>query len=249
MPNIEVIRWLETVSFQAMPALWTRQYDGWVLRFANTYTRRANSVNPIYGSQLDLAEKIHQCEALYHDHQQPTIFKLTDACIPTDLEARLADRGYEAGMVTQVQARLLDSLPDMTPVSGSPHLDAEWLNAYRQMNEVPAQHHTTLRAMLTQIHHPTWYALIKDGSGRHIAVGLGVLTGSLLGIFDIVVDARLRGQGIGTQLIHGLLAWGSTHGAHVAYLQVNATNTAGLRLYARLGFQDVYRYWYRTKLG
>jgi N-acetylglutamate synthase len=249
MPNVEVIRWLETASFQAMPALWTRQYDGWVLRFANSYTRRANSVNPLYGSQLDLAEKIQHCEALYIQQQQPTIFKLTDACSPPDLEARLVDRGYEAGMVTQIQTCTFGSSPAAPVAPGSPRLTAEWLDIYRAMNDVPAQHHRTLRAMLDQIRHPTWYALLKDASGQPSAVGLGVLTDSLLGIFDIVVDARQRGQGIGTQLMLGLLAWGSTQGAQMAYLQVNATNTAGLRLYARLGFQDVYRYWYRTKLG
>ena len=42
-----MIRTLEELSMNALPALQTMLYGGWVLRFANGYTRRANSINPI----------------------------------------------------------------------------------------------------------------------------------------------------------------------------------------------------------
>jgi hypothetical protein len=45
--------------------LQTVLYDGWLLNFANGYTRRANSVQTLYPSTLDLEEKIDYCEALY----------------------------------------------------------------------------------------------------------------------------------------------------------------------------------------
>jgi hypothetical protein len=60
-----VIRSLEELSLNAWPSLQTLLYDGWVLRFANGYTKRANSVNPLYHSGTDVTEKTETCERLY----------------------------------------------------------------------------------------------------------------------------------------------------------------------------------------
>ncbi len=73
---------LEELSMNAWPALKTHLYDGWVLRFANGYTKRANSVHPIYSSTLPVGEKITFCEGLYGREGLPTVFKLTHASRP-----------------------------------------------------------------------------------------------------------------------------------------------------------------------
>ena len=70
-------RRLERLAFRARPSLETVEYDGWVLRFADGYTKRANSVNPHFGSTLPASTKISHCEALFKDRGLPTIFRLT----------------------------------------------------------------------------------------------------------------------------------------------------------------------------
>ena len=44
-----------------------------------------------------------------------------------------------------------------------------------------------------------------------------------------------------------LLDWAKRKGAQVAYLQVMLNNPPALHMYERLGFQEVYQYWYRIK--
>ena len=46
---------IEELSLSAWPPLQTMVLDGWVLRFAEGYTKRPNSVNPLYASTLGLA--------------------------------------------------------------------------------------------------------------------------------------------------------------------------------------------------
>ena len=56
-----MIHLMEELSYNAWASLQNLYYDGWILRFADGYTRRANSVNPIYPSTHDLNEKIAYC--------------------------------------------------------------------------------------------------------------------------------------------------------------------------------------------
>lgn len=48
---------MEELSLNNWQPLSTLLYDGWVLRFANGYTKRANSIQPILYSTLELEQK------------------------------------------------------------------------------------------------------------------------------------------------------------------------------------------------
>ncbi|WMM30943.1 GNAT family N-acetyltransferase, cg3035/Rv0428c family, partial [Shouchella clausii] len=65
MSDIALIRKIEALSMNAQPALKTVQKGGWILRFANGYTKRANSINPLYPSCEELDRKIEACEQMY----------------------------------------------------------------------------------------------------------------------------------------------------------------------------------------
>ena len=85
-------------------------------------------------------------------------------------------------------------------------------------------------------------------NGQPVACGLGVCEGDKVGLFDIVTEPSQRGKGLGQQLIAGILAWAVDNGAQTAYLQVMLNNEAALRLYEKLGFREIYQYWYRIKM-
>ena len=101
------------------------------------------------------------------------------------------------------------------------------------------------RELLEQILSPVLFAVLYQ-QGAPVACGLGVLEHDLFGLFDIVTDPEQRRKGYGTQLVASMLDWGKQHGAQYAYLQVVDTNLAAQQMYAKLGFQERYQYWYRV---
>ena len=94
-------RTIEELSMNAWPAMQTMLYDGWVLRAADGYTKRANSVYPLYPSEINLDEKIRFCELFYRDLGLPAVFKMTEASTPANLDARLDVLGYRIRLTHQ----------------------------------------------------------------------------------------------------------------------------------------------------
>jgi ribosomal protein S18 acetylase RimI-like enzyme len=244
------IRNLEELGLNAWPALQTVVYDGWVLRFANGYTRRANSINPLYPSTLNTADKITTCEELYRGRGLNVVFKMTrDGVLPQDLDAVLAEQGYAVDAPTSLQTLDLTGWP-VTPAQDVDLTDSvndEWLAAYKRLSSLDERRAQTLPHILNSIVPNKCLASIRHEE-RIIACGLGVLQGGYIGLYDLVADIAFRRQGLGERLVRRVLAWGVSLGAHTAYLQVMLNNAPALRLYAKLGYTELYQYWYRVKL-
>ena len=105
------------------------------------------------------------------------------------------------------------------------------------MNNVSPEHRTAHEDILRAIQPEKCCAVVYTGN-RIIGCGLGVLQSNYLGIFDVVIDPDHRGQGIGTNLMLALLAWGQGRGADLAYLQVMHDNGPAMSLYKKIGFQE-----------
>jgi N-acetylglutamate synthase len=243
-----IARTIEELSMNAWPSLQTILHDGWVLRFADGHTRRANSINPLYVSQLDVSEKIRTCETIYRSRGLPVVFKITPADQPQDLDAVLAAAGYQADAHTSVQTLDLRNAghAPVRDVMLAGELTEPWLAAYCRMSNVAEKRAATLSRMLSAIAPDRRFASICV-DGQTIACGMGVLDDGYLGLFDIVTDPRCRRRGHARQLVGSLLAWAQQEAAHTAYLQVMLNNDPALGLYLQLGFAEQYRYWYRVK--
>jgi ribosomal protein S18 acetylase RimI-like enzyme len=243
-----VIRTIEELSMNAWPAMQSLHYDGWVLRCTDGYTKRANSVYPLYPSDISVDEKIEFCESFYRDRELPAVFKLTRVCTPAHLDTHLEKRGYRADSLTSVQ--LLDLSAGEYVTTDDVDLtftDTQaWHTAFGRMNTISPDRQATHEGILRAILPDKCYASLSV-NGHIIGCGLGVLQSGYLGIFDIVIAPDHRGQGHGTHLMDAILAWGKQGGANAAYLQVMCDNEPALRLYEKLGFQEKYQYWYRIK--
>lgn len=233
----------------AWVSIQTMLYDGWVIRFANGYTKRANSVNPLYTSRIDLEEKLQFCESLYRAKNLPVVFKLTPEVFPHGLDDRLDECGYQKDSPTSVQVLDLEvgnlQIPPTAELQES--LSDDWFEDFCAMSATSDVYRETLREILTNII-PRRCFISLTSNGRDIACGLGVLQSNYIGLFDIVTDPDFRRRGYGQQVVTSILAWGKENQAKIAYLQVMLNNPPALQLYANLGFKEQYQYWYRIKL-
>jgi GNAT superfamily N-acetyltransferase len=270
------IRRLEELSLSAWPALATLPLDGWLLRFANGFTRRANCVNPLYPPTRPLEENLAAAEAIYAARGQPVIFKLTPAAEPPGLDASLAARGYALDARTSVQTLPLRPAPPapnaqpappfQPPISDPPQalltsrfappagclllsaLTPAWDAAFCALSGISAANAATQRQMLAHLVLPACFALRLAGD-QPVAAGFAVAQDGYVGFFDIITHPAHRRQGHAAALMAALLDWARASGAHTAYLQVMLANAPALRLYAGLGFTELYQYWYRVKLA
>lgn len=242
-----MIQRIEEASMNAWPALQTILYDGWVVRFADGYTRRANSINPIYGSTIDIEEKLAYCHTLFRYRGLKMVFKMTNEVFPADLDQLLIDLHYSRQAESAVH--MIDlSVAKLgeTPVThDSMDFEDRWFHSFVRLNDVE-RHAVASKAMITNIVQPTCFSRIEY-RGRIVACGLAVLEQNMVWLFDITVHDDFRKRGFGTQLIYSLLRWGKNHHADRGYLQVMQENKPALVLYKKLGFRQLYKYWYRTR--
>lgn len=223
-------------------------YDGWILRFSKGYTKRANSVQPIYLSSEDVGEKIRICEEAYASRGLDVVFKVTPHIYPSNLDELLDAKGYNKASPTSIQVLNLDKVQGigLGNIEFESHVTEMWNDEFYRLSGKDVSTKSIHFNMLNQIIPTKFFALISL-NGENIACGLGVLENSFIGLFDIVVDKGHRNMGYGKKLVLSLLNLGKNNGAKQAYLQVEKNNEPALKLYSGMGFKEIYEYWYRVK--
>jgi len=241
----------EELSLNALPAAQTQFYDGWVLRFTpGSGYNRANSVNMIYPSALDLHEKIDECEKRYFDRGQSAVFKITDG-LDTEVEEALKSRGYEVISPTYMMTAGLSGT-QLTPEQSSDFiindsLNDEWKNTYFSLNSRFDENEViATKQILESIKIDVVTGmLIKNNTA--VACGFCAVERGYAGLFNVIVDEQQRGNGFGKEICLSLLFAVKQSGVHTVYLQVLKDNFTAVGLYEKLGFKTAYSYWYRVK--
>jgi ribosomal protein S18 acetylase RimI-like enzyme len=240
-----MIRLLEEQMLNAWPSLQQHIFDGWVLRFAHGYTRRANSVNFLYDGEQEVHQKIQHCVDTYRRNNLPPVFRITPLAHPANIDTLLADLGFSRQSPTSVQSLDLETLTaqEVAGFEFSPEFSPNWLNKFERLQGV--EHNTTHQAILQNIVSATCYATLSSDD-QIVACGLAILEGQTVGLYDIITAADQRRKGFGHAMILNILHWAKQCGATHAFLSVEKANDPALKLYAKLGFTEIYQYWYRV---
>lgn len=235
---------LEHRALGAWPALETRDVDGWLLRAARGFTKRANSANAL-GNAAPLAGVLGRVEAFYAMRGLPTIVRLSPLA-PPDADSTLAAAGYVLCEPTLVMTAGLAAAALPAAIELSPVASVHWLDGAARIGGKGADQMETHAALLGAIRAPARFAGLRH-DGVMIACGVSVRDSGAIGLFDIAVHPDHRGQGHGRAITRALLAQGWCDGARQAYLQVGAGNGVAQNLYRSLGFAGAYGYHYRIR--
>jgi N-acetylglutamate synthase len=223
------------------PAIEEVGVDGWVARFSDGVTNRANSVMPL-AAPADLERAIERVEALYAERGLPAVFQVGPDARPDGLDQVLAARGYELGSPTSIFTADVDRPAEHCDVADLP--SREWLDLWWA---VDGRGDTAALAVAEKIltGGPALYATISDANGA-AAVGRLALVGEWGGVYCLAVREDARQQGLGAAVLDGLLAAGQERGVKRSWLQVRVENAAARRLYERAGYTETAHYHYRS---
>lgn len=243
------IRFFEEIAANSHVALNVVQYDGWLLRFANGHTSRANSISMIYPSFLPFEEKVSVCEEYYKKQGLPCLFKVTEVdSLQNDF---LVSHGYEAVNSTYLMSLDLSNIKiDSKFFESCKFFETpaeEWLEPYFIYEEINEEkYQNTFRKMLAKVQSKTCYGAVLDGDKIVACASIAIEHGYAL-LQNVVVSQNCRGKGFGKKLCKAMLVKAKEFGAKHAYLQVLQKNEVALNLYKNLGFCKEYEYWYMKK--
>jgi hypothetical protein len=192
--DLATVRRLEELAFRGWPALETQDRAGWRLRFANGYTKRANSINALgQHAQIDLSA-LQSLEAAYRARNQAPVWRLTPLAPPA-VDGILSTRGYRT-----IERSLLQVCPLHAGFEAAPEvrIHAEptpaWIEAFCTHSPVRPEHRDTMRRMLATIAAPAGFAFV-EAEGSPLAMAIGAVEGDHMGLFDVLVMPKARRRG------------------------------------------------------
>jgi len=237
---------LERIAAECWPAATVEMLEGWRLGFMGGVTRRANSVLPLaWSGGRPLEDAIDAVEARYGAHEQPAVFKLTDASLPGGLPAALDARGYGAEGASDVLTRRAATLAGCggheVRLLEAPTKD--WC-AISFAGRSPEEAEV-LGVMTQRLDMPCAFALVEIG-GMPVCAGFAAVAERRSVIAGVHTLVAARRRGAAQSLMAALARWSVEAGAPMLVLQVECENTAGQALYRSLGFERLYGYHYRV---
>jgi len=249
MENKHDIVRMEELFLNTWPTLETKLYDGWVLRFARGYTKRSNSIHPLYPNLAPLEHKMEKCEKFYAEEGLPLIFKMTEMSQPADLDEFLGNRGYDKIDQTLVMHLNLDKwdFEESGDIIYSRNNSVKWMDSFCEFAKLSEEQRVIFGNLLRLNGEKNLYTVLCEGE-EVVGCGLGVVKTPIAGIFSVIIRENERGKGFGRKLLGNMLSKIRSLGVEDAYLQVTESNENAIKLYDSFGFKELYKYWYRKKV-
>lgn len=169
------------------------------------------------------------------------IVRIPDFCGEADAKleaAGMVSEGRTRTIATALSGRTLPSDHGLS-LEAAPSRD--WIAA-----RVGPEGDPPTEALLARLTLPAAFATVRRDD-KVAALGYVAFDSGFAIVESIRTMPTHQRQGLGMICMTALLAAAQQAGAHTACLQVDAANTAGLALYAKLGFdQHLYDYHYRV---
>ncbi|MEO7223704.1 MAG: GNAT family N-acetyltransferase [Devosia sp.] len=236
---------LELAGTKAWPGIEMSQSGSWVLRAANGYTQRANSVQPLDpDDDDDLEPRIADARDWYAARGLPPIFRMTPLA-PPRLVLALDAAGWT---VVDRSCTLAMDMPDVEPDPLGECLDPfgeRFLHAQRTMQGYPEVKMQKFVALMRAVTVPMVGVVLYSDANVAVATSLWAVADGIAVTGNVVTDTVQRRRGFGGAMMRTGLAWAKAQDATAAALNVVADNAGGRGLYASLGYRWLFDYAYR----
>lgn len=251
----ESIRDLDRRAADCWPPFSQGILEGWLLRFSEGVSRRANSVLALEesgDSALDL--RVDAAEKFYRQRGLPCRFQISGAVQPRGLDAELERRGYGIEARTLVMtadaSAVMENLADKfdpryrTRLFSGPNTG--WFQVYG--GGLAEGRERGLRCRLAEgLPTPRAYAVLDNGA-EPMAVGATVIRDDWALILCMATRGDHRRRGHGARVLASLAAWATDKNRdRRLFLQVESDNAPAMALYHLAGFQAAHTYYYRTQ--
>lgn len=243
-PSYAAMLALEETAAAGWQAPESRWLGRWLLRAAEGFTGRANSVLPLGDPGCSLDEALGQVVDWYAKRQLTARVQVP-LPVRRDLDEELTRRGWTVGHGATVLIAQLAPAParsDLPPVQLLAEPDDAWLAGYhyRGRAALPA----VARPMLLSGERRA-FACVR-GAGSVLAIGRVVADDGWSGVTALEVGSQHRRHGLAGHVMRALQGWALDQGVARMWLQVAPDNAVALALYDRLGFTEHHRYVYRV---
>lgn len=252
----EEIRNFQEYLINSWPAKHYYFLNGWILRFTEGVTSRANSVFPIRytGTQMSIDNDLELVEKAYKAHGLKAVFTIPDFHEPKNLREKLLNRGYQAYNHTSA---LGIKIEDIQPKKINEDFEyfffktrvkeiSDFLARYSKWNE---DEQNIIQEINQRIIIPKKCYMLTKFNKKVIGTLLAVLVPQgYLYIGDVFIHPDYRKQHIATSMLIKLIdEWAVLHGVIFIWLQVERDNIKALNLYHKFGMKKLYDYYYMKK--
>jgi len=230
-----------TLDAVAPPAV--EQLGHWLLPFDASTIGRAISAVSLRHDEGD-ATVVRAIAARYAARCMAAAFRVADVPGLAGVRAELTRLGYRAQQATLVQvgsvARMLE-VGAALPADVRATADATWAAPFLTAGFDPVDGANRIQALRRARN--AAYATLCEGD-QTLACGTAAFGFGWASIHGMRTVATHRGQGLAARVLAGLAEAARGRGLQRVFLQVEADNTAALRLYRRAGFSTAWRYHY-----
>jgi len=238
------------------PAKFNYFLNGWILRFTEGVTARANSVLPMSynGTKWTLGRDINIVETAYKSFKLPPIFMMHDFFKPKYLEQELIKREYVSFSPTDAMMISINDV-NFKPINEN-FTYVHYSNRVNEFSKFLAKHSTRseaeqiiLEELSERIFIPKKRFFIAKDQNEIIGTLMGVLDpNGFLYLADLLVDPKYRNQNVATSLyFEALKKWAISKGVRKLWLQVEVDNKKAINFYKKFGFKKIYSYYYLKK--
>lgn len=242
---------LEELMVGGMPGLEQEWFGRWLLRAANGYTGRANSLLPLGDPGVPLSDAMAFVERWYDARGLSPLVQLFGPAgfdpAADDIGAWAVEHGWTVFQKTLVMTASSAALAGAAVPDVRVDIRTEPDELWRSGTTTREQEHAETFGVILERISDQAFLTVTDDDGAVSAIGRMAFNAGWAGVFAVHVQPALRGRGWGRAVMAAAGREAVARRARSTYLQVSADNTAAVGLYESMGFVTHHEYWYAKR--